>query len=247
MPTKKTAKKSSGKVSKPSVSPKKSMKKVRKRVQKTFNRVLLIAAAVLVVVGLVFGGYRIYTSAEEDLSELGENEIPLVCERVEQNYGAEIDSCAKLLGMPPQYLKSLVCLECSGRTDLPKRFEKHIYRRLKKVRSGETAEYEGVTTAMIRDASDEALKNLATSWGPFQIMGYKCLHLNINVADLRGNDAVYWGVKWIAEEYGYLLKKGRYRDAFHYHNAGRIFPADGKARTYDKNYVPNGLDYMRYF
>ena len=247
MTTKKTTKKTSTKPGKTSSSSKKSLKKTTKKLRKTLNRGILALTAVLLIGGIIFGGYRIFSSAEEDLSELGENEIPLVCERVTENYGAEIDSCAKLLGMPPQYLKSLVCLECSGRTDLPKRFEKHIYRRLKKVRSGETAEYEGVTTAMICDASDEALKNLATSWGPFQIMGYKCLHLNINVADLRGNDAVYWGVKWIAEEYGYLLKKGRYRDAFHYHNAGRIFPADGKARTYDKNYVPNGLDYMRYF
>ncbi|MBP5371711.1 MAG: hypothetical protein J6Y55_07300 [Bacteroidales bacterium] len=247
MATKKTAKKTSAKTGKSSSASKKSLKKTTKKIRKTLNRGFLIGAATLVVFGIVFGGYRIYSSSAEDLSELGENEVPLVCERVNENYGAEIDSCAKLLGMPPQYLKSLACLECSGRTDVPKRFEKHIYRRLKKVRSGDKPEYEGVTTAMIRDASDEALKNLATSWGPFQIMGYKCLHLNINVADLRGNDAVYWGIKWIRDEYGHLLKKGRYRDAFHYHNTGRIFPADGNPTTYDKNYVPNGLEYMRYF
>lgn len=179
--------------------------------------------------------------------EVSENELPKVCERVNENYGTIIDSCARVVGLSSAYLKALACLECSGRTDMPKRFEKHVYKRLKNVREGKLASYEGVTSAMIQDASDDALKNLATSWGPFQIMGYKCLHLHINVADLRGKDAVYWGVKWIKGEYGHLLQKGRYRDAFHYHNTGRVYPADGKPTTYDKNYVPNGLTYMRCF
>lgn len=237
---KKTAKKSS--------SPKRKPKKKKgKRLQKALRRLVYAAIALILISGIVFGGYQMFSSSAEEFAEIDGQETPIVCIRVKENYGREIDSCAKLLGMPPTYLKSLACLECSGRVDVPKRYEKHIYRRLKKVRSGERSAYEGVTTAMIRDASDEALKNLATSWGPFQIMGYKCLHLNINVADLRGKNAVYWGIKWIHDEYGHLLKRGRYRDAFHYHNTGRIFPADGNPTTYDKNYVPNGLEYMRYF
>ena len=43
---------------------------------------------------------------------------------------------------------------------------------------------------MIHDASDDALKNLATSWGPFQLMGYQVIPLDLNIADIRGDEAV---------------------------------------------------------
>ncbi len=220
-----------------------SRKKNRSRLLPHWLWVVLL---VLVIVGV---GYAVYlwdfnsnnyeTSIEEQPST--------VCLCVEQNYGNAIDSCATILNLPAHYFKALACLECSGRLDMPKRFERHIYKRIKKVRDGQLTSYEGVTSEMLHDAGDDALKNLATSWGPFQIMGYKCLHLNITVADLRGENAVYWGMKWAQGEYGRLLTKGRYRDAFHYHNAGRVYPDNAKPQTYDPNYVQNGLDYLQQF
>ncbi|MCQ2960328.1 MAG: N-acetylmuramidase family protein [Bacteroidales bacterium] len=218
-----------------------SKKKFRRKKSSKNWWILLLAAAVVPLCFYFFSGN---TEVTEDFEE---GEAPKVCQRTKANYGSQIDSCSKILNVNPKYLKALVCLECSGKTGELKRFERHVFKRLQKVRDGQSASYEGITTAMIHDASDEALKNLATSWGPFQIMGYKCLHLNIRVSDLRGKDAVYWGIKWIKDEYGHLLKSGRYRDAFHYHNTGRIFPANGKPTTYDKKYVPNGLEYMRWF
>ena len=104
-----------------------------------------------------------------------------------------------------------------------------------------------ITHEMIADASDEALKNLAKSWGPFQLMGYKCLHLDVKVKDLRGDDALDWGAKWIKLEYGHLLRKKRYKDAFHYHNTGKTYPKSGIPKTHDPKYVDNGLKYMAYF
>jgi hypothetical protein len=100
---------------------------------------------------------------------------------------------------------------------------------------------------MLEDASDEALKNLARSWGPFQLMGYKCVQLGVNVKDIRGEDALELGVKWIDKEYGHLLKNKRYRDAFHYHNTGRLYPADNKVLTHDPLYVEKGLQYIQEF
>lgn len=173
--------------------------------------------------------------------------IPTICIKVEENYGLAIDSCARILGIPASYAKALACLECSGRTDMPKRYEPHVYKRLLKVQKGQIKEYEGIRHSHIADANDEALRNLATSWGPFQIMGYKCLHLDILVANLRGDNAVYWGMKWISMEYGNLLKNKRYKDAFHYHNAGCVYPSNGKAKTYDPDYVKRGLEYMEVF
>ena len=227
--------------------PTKKKKSGTKKIKRKVKSVTTFVCGVLLSCVVIFFGWKFLQNTDDDDEEIIVGETPKVCLRVEENYGKAIDSCAKIFNLNSRYIKSLTCLECSGRTDRPNRFEKHVYKRLKNVRDGKLADYEGVTQKMLHDASDEALKNLATSWGPFQIMGYKCLHLNINVADLRGNDAVYWGVKWINMEYGHLLKKGRYRDAFHYHNTGRVYPANGKPTTYDPNYVSNGLEYMKYF
>ncbi|MBC7425031.1 MAG: hypothetical protein H7321_00745 [Bacteroidia bacterium] len=166
---------------------------------------------------------------------------------VEKNYGHQIDSCAALFEISPAYLKALAMLECGGRKIFEHRFEPHVYEKLKKVKSGQLDNYENVTTAMLADASDDALKNLASSWGPFQLMGYKCTLLNINVKDIRGEDAVYWGTKWISLSYGNYLKKKEYRHAFHIHNAGSPFPLIGKARTHAPDYVPRGIKYMAYY
>lgn len=230
-----------------SVKPKRSAhaRSRNKRGTKKGSRWALLAVVCLALVGVVYAVMQ--WDAESNEYEAIEEDVATVCVRVEQNYGRTIDSCAKVLNLPAAYFKALACLECSGRLDMPKRFERHIFKRLKNVRDGQATNYEGVTTAMLHDANNEALKNLATSWGPFQIMGYKCLHLSINVADLRGDKAVYWGMKWVQGEYARLLTKGRYRDAFHYHNAGRVYPDNKKPQTYDPNYVQNGLDYMQQF
>ena len=225
----------------------KKKKSGTKKIKRKVKSVTTFVCGVLLSCVVIFFGWKFLQNTDDDDEEIIVGETPKVCLRVEENYGKAIDSCAKIFNLNSRYIKSLACLECSGRTDRPNRFERHVYKRLKNVRDGKLTDYEGVTQKMLHDASDDALKNLATSWGPFQIMGYKCLHLNINVADLRGNDGVYWGVKWINMEYGHLLKKGRYRDAFHYHNTGRVYPADGKPTTYDPNYVSNGLNYMKFF
>jgi len=160
----------------------------------------------------------------------------------EVNYGSEVDRIANEFGLPAHYLKALIVLECSGRKKVPSRYEKHVFHRLKKVREGKKSAYEGITKEDIKDASDEALKNLASSWGPFQLMGYQCLKLGINVSDVRGPDAVYWGVKWIDEEYGYKLRQGKFDHAFRMHNTG-----SPTGRTHDPNYTKNGARYMEYF
>jgi len=165
----------------------------------------------------------------------------------ELNYGQEIDEIAIKYGLPANFLKALVVLECSGNKPVESRFEKHIFTKLKNVRNKKGSFYERVTNEILHDASDAAIENLARSWGPFQLMGYKCLQLNVLVNDIRGEDALDWGAKWIQMEYGHLLKQKRYKDAFHYHNSGRIFPADGIPATHDPQYVEKGLKYMKYF
>lgn len=164
-----------------------------------------------------------------------------------KNYGAAIDSAANIFGVSSSYLKALCLLECSGKKKFQQRFEEHVYRKLKKVKFKELSNYEHVTPEMLQDANDEALKNLASSWGPFQLMGYKCLLLDIKIRDIRGDDAVFYGVKWIDLTYGETLKEKKFKDAFHIHNTGSPFPSNGSPKTYDPNYCNRGLKYMDWF
>jgi hypothetical protein len=167
--------------------------------------------------------------------------------RTNENYGAQIDKLAAQFDLSPEYLKSLIILECSGLKNVKPRFERHIYNRLVDVREKRLDRFENIKYDDLKDASNDALKNMARSWGPFQIMGYKCIWLDIQLQDLRGDEAVYWGVKWIDKTYGDYIRDERYKDAFHIHNTGRPYPDSGPPKTYDPKYVANGLMYMKYF
>jgi hypothetical protein len=60
---------------------------------------------------------------------------------------------------------ALIQLESGGRMPAGKRFEKHVFARLKEVQGGDRAKYEHVEQSDLLGANDEALQNLATSWG----------------------------------------------------------------------------------
>jgi hypothetical protein len=164
------------------------------------------------------------------------------CKRTEFNYGKEVNKYAAEFNLPADYLKALIVLECSGKKDVSSRFEKHVYKRLKMLRDGRISRYERIRQKDIIDASDEALKNLARSWGPFQLMGYKCLQLGINVHDVRGEQSIYYGIKWINEDYGNYLRKGEFEQAFRIHNTG-----SPTGKTYDPDYVKKGLERIQFF
>ena len=163
------------------------------------------------------------------------------------NYGREVKKLARQFDLSPSYLMALIMLECSGVSDVPPRFEKHVFKKLKDVREKKVSDLENISYKDISNASDDALKNLASSWGPFQLMGYKCIHLGISIKDLRGDNSLYYGVKWINDTYGDYIRQKRYKDAFHIHNTGRPVPKDGQYRTYDKSYVPRGMEYIKEF
>jgi len=168
------------------------------------------------------------------------------CDAALENYGDDISRLAGKYDLSKEYLMSLIMLECSGRRNVPARFEKGVYKKLLDVKAGKKT-LEGISKDELRDASDEALRNLASSWGPFQLMGYKCFHLNIQIKDLRGENSLEHGVDWINRTYGDYIRQGRYADAFHIHNTGRPVPQNGKYQTYDPKYVPMGLTYMETF
>lgn len=165
-----------------------------------------------------------------------------IYDRTELNYGEELERLAIEFELPVEYLKALVILESSGRKKVPSRYEKHVYNRLINLKNGRRKRYETLRPHHLKDASNVALKNLASSWGPFQLMGYKCLALGVNISDIRGNDALYWGVFWINNEYGDYLRQNKFEEAFRIHNTG-----SPTGKTYNSNYVSEGLTHIAYF
>ncbi len=200
-----------------------------------------------VVVAVIAALLTLNACDRSDSSSTGETRLTGSVGRTMENYGEEVVMYAQEFQLPPEYLLALIVLESSGRRMIPPRFEIHVYRRLQEVKDGNRNLYQHVTPQHLQDATDQEMKYLASSWGPFQLMGYKCILLDINIRDIRGRDAVYWGIHWINLTYGDKLREGKYKDAFHIHNTGRNYPVDGKPLTHDPAYVDNGLEYMTVF
>lgn len=163
------------------------------------------------------------------------------------NYKEDVLKYSEEYELPPEYVMALIMLESSGKRIVKPRFEKWIYNQLKKLKNKKIEKFEVLTYKSVKNADNEALKNMSRSWGPCQIMGYKCVSLGIDIAELRGKDRVKWALKWIDMDYGNYLREGKYKDAFHIHNTGQKYPKTGKPKTYDPDYVKNGLKYMEYF
>ena len=204
----------------------------------------------LTVISVLFIGlsaYLLYLRYSGKSREVSVNLNLSVVERTYQNYGADVKKASEKFDIPANYLLALIALESSGRKVIPHRYEPHVYNRLKAVQSGEQSNMESVTTAMLSGTTDGGIRNLASSWGPYQLMGYKCFEIGVKVKDIRGPKSIHYGTKWIRDSYGGLLDGERYKDAFHMHNTGRVYPRIGGPRTYHKQYVPKGIQYMKEF
>lgn len=138
-------------------------------------------------------------------------------------------------------------LETSGKVPAGERFEPHIFKKLIALRNGSVRRFEDLKAKDLKGLQRNDIKKLATSFGPFQIMGYKSIKLKCPIENLKNSKAIETGVNWIDEEYGWLLKQNRFSDAFHYHNTGRLHPLNAEAQTHSPDYVKNGLQYMNYF
>ena len=192
---------------------------------------------------LVFFAQRQYNKYLYDHSDASLT----AAERTWLNYSEDVKKVSEEMQVSPEYLLALIALECSGVKEVPSRFEPHIFLKLQQVRDGELPNFEGITTNDIATSNDDALKNLASSWGPFQLMGYQCFYLGIKLKDMRGKKAIYHGTQWVKNAYGKYLDKKKYKDAFHLHNTGKPYPKLGPPRTHNRYYVPRGLKFMKEF
>lgn len=183
--------------------------------------------------------------------ELAQNPRPegiSTIEWAEMNYSEEMLVLSTKYDVPYAYLMALVVLECGGEKPAGHRYEPSIMKKLQKVKAGKIERLENIYAHHLNECDDGCLENLATSWGPFQLMGYKAIPMGVKISNLRHEDeAAEIGVRWIVQEYGHFLKKKKFKDAFHYHNAGQRFPLSGKPKTHSPYYVSDGLRYMKTF
>ena len=163
------------------------------------------------------------------------------------NYKRTVGVLAKKFKLPPSYLMAVIMLESSGKRKVPIRYEKKVYKQLLSLKKGKISKFENLGTVDVKHLSKQQLKAMASSYGPFQIMGYKSFILEIPLDSLYGRKHMYYAVKWIDSTYGDVVRSGNYKDAFHIHNAGKKFPEDGVSKTHDPDYVKNGLLYEKYF
>lgn len=203
---------------------------------KSKSKLFLILGIIIIIVL-----YIIFTKAQNISLFTNANEQAI------KNYKSQVDLYADKYNLPSSYLMALIMLECSGRKAVTPRFEKKIYKQLLDLKNKKIDHFEDLTPIDLKYYSDNDIKKLANSYGPFQIMGYKTIKMNITIEELYGKNAIKYGAYWIDKEYGDLLRQGRFADAFHFHNTGKIIPSDGIPRTYDPRYVRRGIDYMRYF
>ena len=218
---------------------KKAHKKRRTKRKKTSHSRITHGLGALLIFGALYFGYVYYNSHFVTPWHASSDKAGF--ESVVDNYSEDVKAAALKFELPYGYLMALIQLECSGKKPAGERFEPHVFQRLKAVRDGRRENYENITAAHLTDASDAALKNLATSWGPFQLMGYKCILLDVKIRDIRGDMGVYHGADWINQTYGDRLRRGEYKNCFHLHNTGRPYPKVGLPSTHDPQYVPRGV------
>jgi hypothetical protein len=166
--------------------------------------------------------------------------------KVECNYGKEVETICKGLDFPHQsYFKALIILESSAEKNPKTRYEAHVFERLKAVRDGKLESYNHLTQADLQSFSNQELTELATSWGPLQLMGYHTLQLKIPLSELKTERALAHSIKWCKKSYGNYLNKGDYENAFHIHNTGKPLGWFSKPQTHDPHYIFKGLHYIR--
>lgn len=166
-----------------------------------------------------------------------------LAKKIRDNLGARIaTSCAGSL-VPNSFMAGLISVEDSGLDETATRFEPGILAKLKRVRDGQRPSFNGVKMSDIAGASDDALRNLSTSFGLTQILGLHVIatfNNTITVNDLRDPAKhLTFAVQFIEKEGGSHLRDREFEKVLRIHNTGR---PDGV--TFDPGYVPNAMEVM---
>jgi hypothetical protein len=173
--------------------------------------------------------------------------------RIGASVGDKIREACRDSIVSPAFLAGLVSVENAPLNPTASRFEKGVYANLKNVRSASrfwNRSYNGITQKQLAGMSDDALVNLATSWGYTQIMGYHVLN-NLHrpdstpatLADLRDpGQHLRFAVQLLEKVARPYLERGMYQSVFRIWNTG-----SPSGETYDPDYVFNALSVLTAF
>ncbi len=159
-----------------------------------------------------------------------------------QKYHQQILYAVDGTEIPASYLAALISLESYPLGDWDsERFEIKIYNRLIDLKYRGIA-FGNVPRDKIIKLNDNEIKQLATSYGLTQIMGYHCLSLGCSIDDLRGSDHLLWSVDFIRKNYLQYIKSNKWEECFRIHNSGRP-----TGKTFNKNYAEKGIKRMKLY
>jgi len=202
----------------------------------------------------------------------GKAEEQLVARVFNRCHSVIAEACLRS-SVPAEFLGALTANESGGNARAA-RFEPAVYRHLKAVAAGAAAHYNGIqaedlsaeVSEMLHPKSgeyhertltapfaanhqralgameDEALRELATSWGFTQIMGYHMAARGGTVRDLLDPEFHYRvALEQLAEfaDENQLDLAHEFEEMFRCWNTGLPY-----GKTYDPNYVPNGIRRM---
>ena len=122
---------------------------------------------------------------------------------------------------------------------VPKRFEPAVYKGFQGVLAGKIPEYENFHHTDLVQLPDEGIRELASSHGLTQVMGYHAVNLGHVISELDTPETHYLIASKLMAMFVaryYLDPQADFGDMFTCWNTGR---PDGK--TYDPNYAANGI------
>lgn len=154
----------------------------------------------------------------------------------------EIDSAVRDTEIPPSYLAALISLESHppGNRD-SRRFEPKVFQRLLELKN-EGKPFARIARKQVQGLGEAELRELATSYGLTQVMGYHCLDLGCSIRDLAGSYHLLWSVAYIRRHYLNQVIRKEWSACFRIHNTGR---AEGVTSRDD--YAEKGLLRMKYY
>ena len=154
----------------------------------------------------------------------------------------EIARAAAGTAVSPAYMAALISIESSppGNRE-SERFEPNVYRRLKELKYEGTA-WGGLNRKDLARYNDAGLRQLATSYGLVQIMGYHCIEMGCEVSELKGDYQLQWAAVYMQNHYEKHARQRQWSQCFRIHNTGR---PDG--RPHRSDYVERGLARMQYY
>lgn len=190
----------------------------------------------------------------QKFAKYGPATASLIASKIFAALGPDIAVAVAGTAVRPEWLAGLIAMEDPALYKWPDprstRFESGVFAKLKAVRSRLKVwvrGYNGITPDHLRGLSDEALRNLATSWGYTQIMGYYVLTLfkGRSLAELRDpKKHLVFAVTMMRATAQVWITSGRFDQIAHIWNAGsayKVVKGVPQYRTYSPYYVYNCL------